>query len=129
MACRYSAGRAAGRCDRMALLGADGLRTIDQPARPDAFDTRRLTIEQAKPLRAPAAPRAYEQRPKAAAGSAQRPDADLVFDPIVAEPDARRLRVPLDVAQRHQSRRANHRQIVDRALHEREELIALDTCV
>ena len=34
----------------MALLGADGLRAIDQPARPDTLDARGLTIEQTKPL-------------------------------------------------------------------------------
>ena len=82
---------------RMALLSADGLRAIDQSARPGALDASRLTIEQTKLLRAPAAPRAYEPRPKAAAGKAHRPDADLVFDAIVAEPDKRGLRVPFDL--------------------------------
>jgi hypothetical protein len=81
----------------MALLGADGLRAIDQPARPDAFDAGRLTIEQTKPLGAPVASRAYEPRPKATAGEAYHPDADPVFDAVVVEPEKRRLRVPSDM--------------------------------
>jgi hypothetical protein len=58
--------------------------------------------------------------PKAAVPEAPQPDADLKFDPVVAEPDARRHCVPLDLAQRHQGRHTNQRQIVDRALHKAE---------
>jgi hypothetical protein len=101
----------------VALLGAHRLRTIDQPARPDALAAGRLIVEQPKPLGAPVASRAYEHRPKAAVPEAPQPDADLIFDPIVAKPDARRLCVPSDLAQRHQGRHANQRQIIDRARH------------
>jgi hypothetical protein len=38
----------------------------------------------------------------------------------IAEPDERRHGIPPDVAVRHQSRRTNHRQIIDHPLHERE---------
>jgi len=85
----------------MALLGAHRLRTIDQPARPDALATGRPVVEQAKPLGAPAAPRACEHGPKAAVPEAPQPDADLVFDAVVAEPEKHRLRVPPNFAQRH----------------------------
>ena len=85
----------------MALLGAHRLRAIDQPARPDALAAGRPVVEQTKPLRAAATPRAYEHRPKAAVPKAPHLDADLILDPIVAEPDARRLRVPPDFAPRH----------------------------
>jgi hypothetical protein len=104
----------------MALLGAHRLRAIDQPARPDARATRRNAIEKTKPLGAPAAPRAYKHRPKAAVPEAPQRDDDLIFDAVVAEPDARRLCVPLNLAQRHQGRHANQGQIIDRAFHKAE---------
>jgi hypothetical protein len=108
------------RCDRMALLGAHRLRAIDQPARPDALAASRLAIEQTKPLRAAATPRANEHRPEAAVWKRPYSDADLVLDSTVSEPDARRLCVPPDLAERHQSRHSNQRQIIDRALHKAE---------
>jgi hypothetical protein len=104
----------------MTILGGGGLHTIPQPARPDALAACRSIIKQPKPLRAAATPWAYEHRPKAAVPEAPQRDADLIFDSIVAEPDARRLCVPPDLAERHQSRHANQRQIIDRALHKAE---------
>ena len=73
-------------------LLSQALRAIDQSARPGALDASRLTIEQTKPLRAPPHFGHTNCARKAAAGKAHRPDADLVFDAIVAEPDKRRLR-------------------------------------
>jgi hypothetical protein len=104
----------------MALLGARRLRAIDQPARPDALAAGGPVVEQTKPLRAATAPWAREHRPKAAVPEAPHLDADLVLDLIVAKPDARRLRVPPNLAKRHQRRHANQRQIIDRALHKAE---------
>ena len=113
----------------MALLGAHRLRTIDQPARPDAPSTGRLVVDQTKPLGAPSAPWAYKHRPKAAVPEGPQPDADLIFDPIFAEQDARCLCVPPNVAERDHCRHANLRQIVDRALHGAVKLTPLDTAV
>ena len=104
----------------MALLGAHRLRTIDQPARPDALATSRPVVEQTKPLSAPMAPRANEQRPHCAARKRLCRHADLVLDPAVIETNERRLRFRPNVAMRPQCRSLDHRQIVDRALHERE---------
>jgi hypothetical protein len=101
----------------MALLGARRLRAIDQPARPDALAAGGPVVEQTKPLRAATAPWAREHRPKAAVPEAPQPDADLIFDAVVAEPDASRLRIPPNLAKRHQPPHANRGQIVDRALH------------
>ena len=101
----------------MSILGAHRLRTIDQPARPNAPATSGLAVEQPKPLRAPVAPWAYEARPEAAVLEVPHPHADLVFDAIVAKPDKRRHSAARDVAVRHEGRYSNHRQIVDRALH------------
>jgi hypothetical protein len=42
-------------------------------------------------LGAPVTSRAYEARPKAAPGEAHHPDAHLVFDAVVIEPDKRGL--------------------------------------
>jgi hypothetical protein len=64
-------------CDHVAFLGAHRLRTIDQPARPDAPATRGLPVDQPKPLGASAASRAYEHRPKAAVWELPHPHADL----------------------------------------------------
>jgi hypothetical protein len=101
----------------MAPLGAHRLGAINQSARPDALATGRPIIEQTKPLGTSATPRAYEHRPKAAIPEAAHLDADLIFDLTVVEPDARCLCFAPDVAERHQGRHANHRQIIDRALH------------
>jgi hypothetical protein len=76
-------------CHHMALLGADGLRAIDQPSRPDTLAAGRLAVEQPKPLTSSIAPGAYELRPEAAVHELPHPHADLVFDAIVAEPDKR----------------------------------------
>ena len=105
------------RRDQMTLLGAHRLRTINQPARPDARATGRPVIEQPKPLRTSAAPRAYEPRPEAAVWELRHPHADLVFDAIVAKPDKRRHSAARDIAVRHKGRYSNHRQIVDCAPH------------
>jgi hypothetical protein len=104
----------------MALLGADRLGTINQPARPDACAAGGPVVEQTKPLRAAATPRANKHRPEAAVPEAPDPDTYLVLDPIIDEPDSRGLRVPPNLAKCHQGRHANHRQIVDRALHRAE---------
>jgi hypothetical protein len=107
--------------DHMALLSTDGMRAINQASRPSALDASRQTIEQTQPLGPTAAPRAYESRPKAAARKAHDSDADPEFDAVaIAEPDKRRHGIPPDAAVRHQSRRTNHQQIIDHALHERE---------
>jgi hypothetical protein len=82
----------------------------------------RLIVEQPKPLRAAAAPRADEHRPEAAAGKRPHPDADPVFDAVVAEPDKRRQSITPDVPVRHQGRHANQRQIFNSSLHEAETL-------
>ena len=84
----------------MALLGAHRLRAIDQPARPDALATGRLVVDQAQPLGTAATPRANKHRPEAAVPEAPQRDADLIFDAVVAEPDARGLRVPPNLAER-----------------------------
>ena len=103
------------RGDRMALLGAHRLRTINQPARPDARATRRNAIEQPKPLSAPVAPRANEHRPHCAARKRLCRHADLVLDPAVIETNERRLRFRPNVTMHPQGRSLDHRQIVDRA--------------
>jgi hypothetical protein len=103
---------------QMALLGADGLRAIDQSARPDALTAGRLAVEQPKALRSPVALRAHELRPEAAVYELPHSHADPIFDAFVAEPDKRRDSAARDVALRHQGRGANHWQIVDCAFHE-----------
>ena len=101
----------------MALLGARRLRTIDQPTRPDACAAGRPVVEQTKPLSAPVAPRANEQRPQCPARKSLCRHADPVLDPAVIETNERCLRFRPNVAMRPQRRSFDHRQIVDRALH------------
>ena len=72
--------------------------------------------------------RAYEHRPKAAVLEAPQPDADLIFDPVVAEPDARRRGVPPNLAVRHQgATRTTGKSSIVRFIGR--ELMPLDTCV
>jgi hypothetical protein len=59
-------GDAGRRCNQMALFSTYRLRTIDQPARPDALTTGGPVVEQTKPPRPPSTPRADEQRPRSA---------------------------------------------------------------
>ena len=112
----------------MALLGTHRLRAIDQPSRPDALAAGRLAVEQPKSLRPSVTPRAHELRPEATVCELPHSHADPIFDAIVTESGKRRYSAARDVALRYKGRDANHRQIVDRALHSRE-LSALDTCV
>ena len=107
----------------MALLGAHRLRAIDQPARPDARATRRNAIEKTKPLGAPAAPRAYKYRPKAAVPEApQRDD-----DPDIRRRRRRTGRAPslcpaqlISPSAISSVAHANQGQIIDRAFHKAE---------
>jgi hypothetical protein len=66
-------GDAGRRCNQMALFSTCRLRTIDQPARPDALATGGPVVEQTKPLRPPSTPWADEQRPRSAHRRRQTP--------------------------------------------------------
>jgi hypothetical protein len=92
------------RCNQMALLGANSLRSINQSARPNTLAASRTVVEKSKPLRPSTTPWAPKPRPKAAVGETPHLDADQVLDLVVTEADPRRLRVPLDVAARDQRR-------------------------
>ena len=96
------------RCNQMSLLGPNGLRFINQAALPDTLTASRRVIEQPKPLRIAATPRANEPRPKPVVGKKQDADSNMILDPTIAELNTRRLRVPLEVATRHQSCRPDH---------------------
>src|ERR1700722_7004530 len=104
--------------DGMALLSACRLRAVDQTARSDTRATRRNAIEQPKPLSARVTLRADEHRPHCPARERLCRYADLVVDLTVIKTNERRLRFRPNVAMRPQCRSLDHRQIVDRELHE-----------
>ena len=110
-------GEALRRGQQMSILGGGGLHTIPQSARPDALAAGRPIVEQPKPLRAAATPRAHKHRPEAAVPEGPRPDADPVFDAVVTELDKRRPSITPDVAVRHQRGHANERQIFNSGPH------------
>jgi hypothetical protein len=111
-------GDALWRGQQITIFGGGGLHTISQSARPDALAASRLIVEQPKPLRASTTPRADKHRPEAAIPEVPHPDADPVFDAVVAELNKRRLGITPYVTVRHQGRHANQRQIFNSGLHE-----------
>src|SRR5580704_10970964 len=80
----------------IALLGGRRLLKKKQPTGPDARAAGRLVAEQTKPLCAAVASRAFESRPETIVLEDPHPNANLVFDAVVGEPDARRGRIALD---------------------------------
>ena len=102
----------------MTILGGGKLYTIPKSARPDALAASRRIVKQTNPLRAAAAARADQHRPEAAAWKRPHPDANPVFDAIIAEPDKRRDSITPDVTVRHQGRHAYQRQIFNSGPHE-----------
>jgi hypothetical protein len=110
------------RGDQMSLLGACRLRTINQAARPNALAAGRNVIEKSKPLGVAAAPRADKLHPEPTGREPTCPHTDPVFDPIVTEPDQRRLIAAGDFAAGNKRRNFDHRQIIDREPHKAEKL-------
>jgi hypothetical protein len=111
----------------MTILGGGGLHTVPQSARPDALAAGGPVVQQPKSLRAAATPRANKHRPEAAAWKRPHPDADPVFDAVVAKPDKRRHSIAPDVTVRHEGRHANQRQIFNSGPHSRNILLFRST--
>ena len=75
----------------MALPDIGGLRTIPEPARPNARATGRLVVKQTHPLRSAATPRTDQLRPKTTARHMVDTNAKLVFNVAADKPDPRRF--------------------------------------